>query len=167
MIGAVGDLTNRVAGETLGIVEHLTHALAHGFHPVAAGDALQLRFGHAQRRQMRLQVALDVLRGTRIGDDDPQEVIVDAIILVHPKRRQPQALAGDVRAEGLAAGRAAADIGPMAARNGEAQDVALEKNRHRKRHVVQMRAAVVGIVEHEDVAGAQALKAEMLDRSLR
>ncbi len=62
---------------------------------------------------------------------------------------------------------AAADIALMRAHDGPEQTLAVsEKYRHEHRHIGQMAAAVIGIVEQDDVAGLDVLE-PLLDRDRR
>ena len=71
---------------------------------------------------------------------------------VEPHRRQPQALAEDLGGGAVAAGGGAADVRPVGAHAGEAEERALVEGRRHHVHVGQVAAAEVGIVVDEDVA---------------
>src|SRR5581483_4218138 len=63
-------------------------------------------------------------------------------------------------AEGLPSGSAAADIGPVTTAHGKPQDPTPEKDRHRKGDVIQMGAAFVRVVQHDDIAFFEILQTE-------
>ena len=64
-----------------------------------------------------------------IGEDDPFDVGVGLAAAVEPYRGQPQALAIDLGHRTIAAGRGAANIGPVRAYTAKPQEPVAEKRR--------------------------------------
>ena len=106
-------------------------------------------------RDLRAQVAAPLLRGAHIGEDDGFHVRVGDARAGQPHRRQPQALAVDLGRGAVGAGGIAADVGPVGAHAGEAQQGVLVEGGHDHVDVGEMAPAEVGIVVDEDVAGLE------------
>ena len=99
------------------------------------------------------QVAPPLVRRPHVREDDLLHVAIDDPRGVEAHGRQAQALAVDLGRRAVAAGRAAADVRPVGAHAGPAEQPALEKGRRDDVDVGEMAAAEVRVVVDEDVAG--------------
>ena len=121
-----------------------------------------------ERVQLTDEVAVVGLRNPAVRREDRDDVLVDLAARDQLDRRNAHALLeafGRARVE--AAGHVAADVEPMADRGEPAEQLALAKHRPHQPEVVEMRAAVVGIVEQEGVAGLEpALARDLVDHRL-
>ena len=158
LVVAVGDPLDRGGGHPLGVVEHLAHALLDHVGAVLVGQPDHLVAPGAQGSDLRLDVALDVLRRAGAVLDDRDELVVELAGAVEHQRRQPQALAADVGVE------VASDVGPVGAADRDRQQLAVVEHRHRHRHIGRVGAALVGVVEDHDVARLQLRHREPLQR---
>src|SRR6266545_8217428 len=100
---------------------------------------------------MRLDVALNVLRGASIINDDAQEILIDGIVLEQLDGGEAQSFGGNMGAERLATGRTTSHVGPVATAHSEAQEPATEKDRHGEGEVIQVGSSLVWVVEDNDV----------------
>ena len=115
LVDAVGDPAHGGGGHPLRVVEDLGHALLDDVGAVAVGEAHHLVAAGAQRADLRLDIALDVERRAGAALDDLDELGVELALAHEHERRQPQALAADVRVE------VAADVRPVRAADGDRQ----------------------------------------------
>jgi hypothetical protein len=169
LVGAVGQPADPLAEQALGMVhgvlervaDHLLAELRHVAHQAAldqpAGLVLREALGHALVGHPDVHV-----------DQVPDRLVGD-LVLVQLERGHPQALGvalGRVRVERAVHG--AADVGPVAQRDREREHLAAGEDRADDLHVVLVRAAGVGVVVDEDVAGPELgdLLDQVLDRRL-
>src|SRR2546428_832025 len=113
---------------------------------------------------MRLDVALNVLWGAGIIDDDAQKILVNGVVLEQLDRREAVTLRGTVRAKRLATSRTTSHVGPVATAHGKAQEPATEKDRHGEGEVIQMGPPLIRVVEDNDVPLVQVLQTKALPR---
>ena len=136
---------------------------AHRLAAVTLDQLQEAPLAGLHRRDLRAQIAHGAARQPHVHLDHLDQRLVDhaAIVILHD--RDLQAFRKDV---GAHAANQAADIEPMRHAAGEAdQRVALE-DRQRQRDVVEMAAGEIGVVGDVDVAGLDALAAEMADLRL-
>ena len=149
----VRNLAEQRAHHRLGIVHHLLHDALEGLGPVFAGERGQPLAGPPVGRDLGAQVAAALGRGSDIGEDHVLHIAVDRPAPVDAHRRQAQPLAIDVRHRAVASRRGAADIRPVGAHAAEAEQRAVHKGGRDDVHVRQVRAAEIGVVVDEHVAG--------------
>src|SRR3984957_8870787 len=113
---------------------------------------------------MRLEVAFDKMRRSRFIHNDGEIIFVYFVVLVEFDGRKPQALGGDMGAKGLPTCRAPAEVHPVSATDGEAQQGTFKKDWHREGDVVDMGAAPKRIVERNHVPRGEAFYRKSLNR---
>ena len=162
---AVGKLGHALPGQALDVVLHLGERGQHRFPAVLLDQAEDLALGDPRRLGLCMQVALGVARRPRVRDDHLDDVPAVAALVPDPDRRDAQAL-GEVlfRAHVEGAGNAAADVGPVPVDEGEGDHLALVEDRLHDPHVVEVRAAEVGVVHRVDVLGAHVVPEGLDDR---
>ena len=119
-------------------------------------DALN---AEAVGRGLGAEVAGDLARAAEVGADHREDVGVDLAALDEAHAGDDEAFLVDLARDADAAGRAAADIDVMGDVGHVAEQRALVEDRRDERDVVQVHAALVGIVDQDAVAGLQALGA--------
>ena len=150
---AIGQQTQRRPHHRFGIVEHLVHDLQQLVGAVFLRQRLEARRTAPVRRDLRAQVALPLGGGAHIGEDDPLDIGVGPAVSVEPHRRQSQTLAIDFGHRPITARRGAADVGPVGAHAAKAQEPVAKERGGDDIDVGQVRAAVIGVVVDEHVAG--------------
>ena len=77
-VGAVGDLGDAAAGETLGVVEQRVHVLVGFGEAVALGDFGEANVADTDGGDLGGEVALAVVGGAGVAADEGDEFLVDA-----------------------------------------------------------------------------------------
>ena len=120
-----------------------------------------------RRAQHRGEVAAKLARVSHVQRQHIEQILARPAGLGEPDRRDAQALLPDLGGAGIVgAVGGAADIALMGADDGPEQALVAIEHRHEGGEVGQMAAAVIGIVEQEDVARLDVLEA-LLDRERR
>ena len=150
---AIGQRAQRGAHHGFRVVLHLLHDVEQRVGAVFRRQRLQPRRGTPVRRHLRAQIAEPLGGGADIGEDDRLDGGIRLAVAIQADRRQAQALAVDLGHRAVAAGRGAADVGPVRAHAAEAEQAAFVECGRDDVHVGQMRAALIRIVVDEHVAG--------------
>ena len=156
---AVGELGERGARAALGVAQQLLQVLRQRGRAVLGdqrGDALG---AEAVGGGLGAEVAGDLARAAEVGADHREDVGVDLAALDEAHAGDDEAFLVDLARDADAAGRAAADIDVMGDVGHVAEQRALVEDGRDERDVVQVHAALVGIVDQDAVAGLQALGA--------
>ncbi len=132
----------------------------HRLAPIAVEQLEKAPLAGLDRRDLRAQVAHRAARHAHVHADDVDDVLVDLAGLVELEERDLQPFGIDV---GGHAAERAADVDPVRHAAGEAHQHALVEDRQREGDVIEMAAGGVGVVGDEDVAGLDAVLAEMLE----
>ena len=148
----IGHAAQRLAHHHFGIVEHGAHDPQQLRRAVFLGQPHHALHAAPVGRDLRAHIAQPLRRRADIGEDDRFHIRVRLAVAIEPHRRQAQPLAVDLGDRAVAAGRGAADIGPMRAHAAEAQQLAAMEGGHHDVHIGQVRAAAIGVVVDEDVA---------------
>ena len=163
--GAVGQLGDALAGEPLDVVLHLGERRHDRVAAVLLDQAQDLPLRHPRRLRLGVQVALGVARRPRVGDDHADDVAEVAALVPDAHRRDAEALVEVLlRVDVEGAGNAAADVGPVAVGQRVRDELALVEDRADDAHVVEVRAAQVGVVHREDVARVHVVAERVDDR---
>ena len=163
---AVGDRLDAAAADAIGVGDQLAHGDLDRLQAVAGDPAAELLLGDLQRSHVGLNIAFDVFRAAGVVLDQRQQVLVHLVFVEKLERRDAQPFAGDMRAEGLPACRAAAEVLPVPPAHGEAEQLVVAEDRHREGGVGNVRPALERVVQDHHVAGAKCLLAVFLDRFL-
>ena len=124
-----GRSDQRGAHQPLRIVHDLRHVADELVGAVAAGQRLQ-PFGRAQRGgELGAEVALALIGRADVGENHLLEVGVERAAADQPQRRQAQPLAIDLGHRAVAAGRGGADVRPVRAQAGVAEQPPLVERR--------------------------------------
>ena len=167
---AVGERVEHPSHLLLGVVLHVAHVGVHHVQPEVIHHALQLAHAFFVGGDLGLEVVEvlgDVAHGViAAGEQVDHGVFAEAAGLHQMEVVDQHAFLFDapgVRRHG--AGGDAADIGVVRAAGDVEQDGAAVAIEHRGNHgdIRQVGAAVVGIVEHEHVAGAHGARAALGD----
>ena len=165
LVDAVRDGLDLGPHPALGVVHELVRGLLDELAAEAVEQLDHAPLGDPQRADLRVEVAPRVPRRAVVGHDQPPQVHVVDVALDDLDRRDPQALLEDLGGvRGEAADGLAADLGEMADVGHEAEQLALVEDRAHDAVLGDVRAAAVGIVVQDDVAGLERLDAELLDR---
>ncbi len=164
LVVAVGNLLDHGARRRFGLVPHLGDA---GLDRLAA--VARDQFGVAPRaelagRDLRAHVAQRRVRIAGVVADDLPQRLVALAGLVDLQRAHLDAFGIDVaRAVGAEALPHAADVDPVGAVGGEADQLAAVEARRIEHDVVEMLAADLALVHDDDVARREAVEAVALD----
>ena len=140
---------------------------------IARGQRLDALRGLPARADHGLEVALALAHAAHVGEDQVQRGVVRASAIDDADGRDPHALLEDLRRPAGQAARAhAADVAPVRAHHREDEELvraagARGEERGDHRHVVQVRAAGVGVVVQEDVARVDVVAELLADRAHR
>ncbi len=149
------DLQDR-AHRLLVAIEHFLHAAHQLIDAEPRGHLAHAAFGHAQRRDDRVEVRLVPLGQPAIAQDQVQHLLIELPLAIDLDRRDLDAFLEDLRRiGGQAAGHLAADVGHVAEHRAPGDDAPVDVDRHQREPVVQMAhraVAAVRIVGEEDVA---------------
>ena len=119
---------------------------------VAPRERLQA-FGCAQRcGELGAEIALALVGRADVRQDELFEVDIERTAADEPQRRHAQPLAEDLGDRTVAAGRGGADIRPVRAQAGVAEQPSFVERRPHHVHVRQVAAAEIRIVVDENVA---------------
>ena len=125
----------------------LAHLVEQRVQPPRAG---------AQRVELALQVAMRHGRKPRVGHHHVDDVVVDDAAPRELDDGEMEALLRELGgARIVVAGHVAGHVEPMRDGGEPAEDASLAEDRLHQLHVVDVRAAVIGIVHHVDVARAE------------
>src|SRR6478672_8523500 len=112
-----------------------------------------------RRADHRRQIAAELAWIANIQNQEVEQIIAQPAGFVEPDGRNAQPLLPDFRGGGIvAAMRGAADVALMGADDGPEQTPLAVKDRHEGGEIRQMTAAVIRIVEQNDVAAPDILK---------
>ena len=149
---AVRQIGQGRAHQPLGIVHDLGHVADEPLGAVALRQSLQ-PLGRAQGGgELGAEVALALVGRAHVGQDHLLEVDIERAAADEPQRRQAQPLAVDLRDRAVAAGRGRADIGPVRAQAGVAEQAPVVEGRAHHVDIGEVAAAEVGVVVDEHVA---------------
>ena len=126
---AVGEIGERRAHQPLRVVHHLGHVGDQPLRAVALGQRLQPLGGAQGGGELGAEVALALVGRAHVGEDHLLEVDIGNAAADEAQRRQAQALTVDLGHGAVAAGRGRADVGPVRAQAG----VAEQARRHGRR----------------------------------
>ena len=151
--GAVGQRAQGGAHHALGVILHRLHDVQQFGGAVFLGEFRQARAGAPVGGDLGAQVAQAFGGSADVGEDDRLDTRVGLSPAVEPHGRQTQALAEYFGDGTIAAGRGAADVGPVGAHAAEAEQRAAVEGGGDDVDVGQVRAAVIRVVVDEHVAG--------------
>ena len=167
LVFAVRHVADGLAHDPFRIFLQLLHGGLERRHAVFLRRALQFLLRSLERTDVGLGVALDVERRAGVIHDDGEQVLAHLAGLVEFQGRQAQTFTGDMGAsKGLATGSAAAEIHPVPTTDTEGDDLCVEENRTQEGHVIDVRTALIGIVQHIDIARLHAGQRILLDDGL-
>ena len=107
-----------------------------------------------RRAQHRGEVAAEFPGVANVQRQQVEQIVAQLAGLVELDRRDAQPLLPDLGGGGIiGAMGGAADIALMRAHDGPEQPLAVGEDRHEDGQIGQMAAAMIGIVEQDDVAG--------------
>jgi hypothetical protein len=165
---AVGQLTQRAAGQTLGMVDHQGHVARGQGSAVAFHQLQKLPLGDVARGKLGAQIAEHLDRDPHVLLDKREQRGVGLARLVQLQRRDAQPFLIDLgRVRGIRARHTAADVGVMADRRGKGDPLALEVKRLEDEDVGQMHAAIERVVHRENVAGRHVVPVSIRDHFQR
>ena len=120
-----------------------------------------------RRPQHRGEVAAKLAGVSDVQRQQIEQVLARPAGLVEPDRRDAQPFLPDLGGAGIVGAMGgAADIAVMGADDGPEQALVAGEYRHEDRQIGQMAAAMIGIVEQDDVAGLDVLE-PLLDHQRR
>ena len=162
---AVGELRERRACQSLGIVDDLVEVELGLLRPVPRDDLGELLLGDVAGCELRAQVTEELHRQPYVLLDERHDGLVEPPRVVEFHRRDAQALGIDLRRVRRVRPRhPAADIGVVANRTGERHALALVKERLEDEDVREVHAAVERVVHDEHVARRHVLGEVAHDR---
>ena len=131
-----------------------------GVHDNVAAEPLdQLQdalAGDPAGAEARVQVAQALVRQAHVGQQKRLHALHELAAFIKLDRRDADAFLKDRGGLArIAARRHAADVRPVRAHGGEKDELAVMERRHQQAHVVEVRAAAVGVVHQDDVAGGE------------
>ena len=156
---AVGELGEGRARAPLRVAQQLLEILRQRGRPVLGHQRRNALNAEAVGRGLGAEVAGDLARAAEVGADHREDVRVDLAALDEAHAGDDEAFLVDLAGDADAAGRAAADIDVMRDVGHVAEQRAVVEDRRDERDVVEVHAALVGIVDEDAVAGLQALRA--------
>lgn len=115
---------------------------------------------------MPLKVTADKIRRARIANDDIENFVSNDVIFVQFDGRQPEAFTGDMGAKSLPPSRATTEVHPVATADGKSEQLVVEEYRHGKRNVIDVRTALVRIIENNDIAGSHLFNGKFPNRCI-
>ena len=152
-VRAVGNLADQAAEADPGPLDQLGHRAVHRLLAEAGQGLVITRRPEAERGQLRPDVAHHRVGLARVGADDRDQRLVHLAGIHETHRRDQQPFLVELGGKRRRAARQhAADIDLMGVAAAETADLALPEIRHHENEVGRMRAAIVGVVEDEDVA---------------
>ena len=120
-----------------------------------------------RRAQHRGEVTAEFAGIANIQSQQIEQIVAQLAGLVELDRRNAQALLEDLGGGGIVGAMGgAADVALMGAHDGPEQPLAAVEHRHERGEIGQMAAAMIGIVEQDDVARLDVLE-PLLDRERR
>ena len=150
---AIGQLGDALARRLLDIILHFHEAGDDRVLAVFIHQAEDFAFGHARRLGLGAHVADHRFWIARIGRDHVSDIFAQHALVDDADRRYAYAFAEHFLGIDVKRARhAAADIRPMAVRLAIGDDLVADENRADQAHIVEMGAAGVGVVDHENVA---------------
>ena len=152
MVNAVGKFRNHFFFHDLGLQEDIMHAVAHRIIAKALDDLGKAFFPGLAGGDLRIEVAARRTVKTGIAADHIRQAFIEHAAVHNLHRRNADALLKDLRGIQRIARVFRTDIQPVGAVGGKAAEPALVKDGRKQRHIVQMRACHIGIVDDIHVA---------------
>ena len=163
----IGHIANGLTDDSFRVLLQLLHGRLERCHAVFLSCAFQLLLRSLERADMGLGIALYIKRRAGVVHDDGEQILAHLAGLVEFQRRQAQTFTGNMGAcKSLAAGRTTAKIHPMSTTDTKREDLAIEEDRTQEGHVVDVRAALVRIVQHVNIARLHGRQRILLDNRL-
>ena len=151
--GAVGPGRDLLPDEPLGVVDQRVHQLGERLRPVPLGERDERALGDRAGGDLRPEVAEGHPRDADVRLDDLEDVLDRLALGVELEPGQADALLEDLGVvAGARARQPAADVAVVRGRAREADQLAVEVDGLEDEDVLQVHAAVEGVVHHEDVA---------------
>ena len=166
LVDAVGDLRDFGPHLPGGTGPELGNHLLDDTVAITVDKLSEALLAHVQRSRLCLDVADALARHADIRHDDGEDLLVQLARLEEPHRRQAQPLLLDLgRPRRIASRHRAADIRPVSGVGKPGEQAPAVEERLHELDVHEVRAAEVGVVDGEDVAGLHRLGAR--DHRLR
>ena len=166
LIAAVGDGRDRLAVELGGLAGDLCLRRPHRVETEAGDDRLQTLLAGAAGGDLGVHVADQRVAEPAVAAEEVDQVLARLVAGDDLGRSPADALLVDVGRVHRHAGVLAADVEPVRAGGGEADQLAVDEDRAEDRGVVEVRALQVGVVHVEDVARLVDVDAERLGGEL-
>ena len=153
LVSAIGDGTDACPHHALGVVLERFHLRFDAWLSVLDGRLEQTPHSDVVGRDLRGEVSAALLGRAHVGENNPQNLIVDLSLLEQLHRREAQSLLIDLPRQRHRARRHAADIGVMrTGRQVVGRFSVFNENRRHGGDIGQVRAAAERVVENDDVA---------------
>ena len=150
---AVGQLADTLAHPSFGAVEIHRDAGEHGVPAVLRNQPLDALLRHPAGPERRFEVAEPFLGQPHVAQQQAHHPFVAPSALVELDRGDADPLLVDAgREPGVAARGHSSHVGPVGANRGEDEQLPAGEDREEHGDVVQVGAAAIGVVEHDDVA---------------
>ena len=150
---AIGHFQKPLPGERLDVILDFGERLLDDFDAVLVAEAPYFAFGDATGLRLGLKVADDVGGRPRIVGDELGHVGQIDALAINPDRRDAKTLGHMIERTDVERPRhRAADVRPMAVGLGEAEQLTFVEHGSEDAGVVEVRAALIDVIDHEDVA---------------
>ena len=140
LVRPVGDRRDRLALELLRLAVDLVARLDVGLVAEAVEDRLEPRLACAARGDLRVHVADERVAEAAVPAQQVDDVLARLAAVVDPRRRPAHPLLVDLARVHRPAGVLAADVEPVRARRGEADEPVVPVDRAEDGRIVQVRA---------------------------
>ncbi len=168
LVDAVLPLRDDGAGLALGAVEHRLDRRMRRRPAELVGEGEEAPLADMGGADHRREIAAEVARMADIGGNHLHHVAPELAFGIEAQRRDADAFLPDLGGGGVVgAVGGAADIALMGAVDRPEDRLAVREDRHEGGEVGQMVAAVIGVVEQEDVAGIYVAGEEVAHRARR
>ena len=164
LVLAVGPARDLGPHEPLGNILDVLAALDERVRSVSLHELGEPPLGEIEGADHRLHVAVGVLGRPDVRDEDLEDRLDLAVLLVDLDRREADALLEDVLVVAEGGGHHAADVGHVRDVRRVREHLALVEVRLDDDELRQVAIRTVGVVREHDVAGAQVLDADLGDR---
>ena len=150
---AIGQLADAIAHPPLGAVEVHRDAGEHGVPAVLRNEAFDALLRHPTRPERCVEIAEPLLGQPHVAQQQAHHPFIAPSPFVELDRGDADPFLVDAgRKAGIAARGHPAHVRPVGAHRGEDEQLSAREDREEHRDVVQVGAATVGVVEHDDVA---------------
>jgi hypothetical protein len=151
-VGAVLPLLDDATHLALGRIQDPIHRCDHGVAAGLVDEVVQAPLGEAHRADLGREIALEVPGVAHVGLEHAQHVLAQLSPVVQAQGRHPDPLVPDLgRGRVVAPVGRAADVGVVRPVHGPEQEITIHEDGHESGQIRQVAAAVVRVVQEEDV----------------